>query len=135
MIAARGVSLLEALVALTIIGSAFGAILSLQSQLVLSLEAVQRAHARAIWMGNINEIASSLDSKAIKSGRLEITRNVEVKWNAAGPGWEKPNRVSSREAGNWIVRLTPMLFEVRADSELVLSQRRLVVTAESTQTK
>lgn len=126
-----GVSLLEALVALTIIGSAFGAILSLQSQLVMSLDSVQRAHERASWIGNINEIADSLEYDNAKSGRLEIADNLDVRWQAVeGQGWERANRIALRQGGNWTVRLTPIDFEVRKGETVLLKQRRLVVTAE-----
>lgn len=129
--AQRGVTLLEAIVALVIIGSAFAAVLEQQAQLTHTLDAVRRAHERAIWRRNAVEVASSLEREADRSGSMSWTGGIALDWRpSADVGQIRNNRIGSRTAGAWTVHLARVNFAVRKEGRTLLQESILVATAD-----
>lgn len=128
-----GLTLLEAVVALVIIGAGFGAVMELQGQLVRSLQAIERAHARALWRLNAVEVAASIERMEDRTGALAWPDGSRLEWGPAEDAQaplERPNRVGLRQAGTWRVTLAPIVFTATAQGRLVVRQRLLAVSAE-----
>jgi hypothetical protein len=125
--------LLEALVAMAIIGSAFGAILELQAQLVRGLDKVAAAHANAAWRLNALEIAAMIEREEDRTGAIEWPDGARLSWRSAeGEAWRSPNRVGMRVRGSWTVTLAPVDFTLTKDGRTLLQTQRLAVSATPT---
>lgn len=128
--AQAGLTLLEAIVALAIIGSAFGAILELQAQLVRGLDTVAAAHSKAAWRMNAVEVAAMISRDSERTGVIEWSDGARMSWApASGPSWSSPNRVGMRVRGIWRVTLAPVTFTVVKDGRQILKTERLAVSA------
>jgi len=128
--AQAGLTLLEAIVALAIIGSAFGAILELQAQLLRGLDTVAAAHSRAAWRLNAVEVAAMISRDGERTGAIEWSDGARMSWSPAdGPSWSSPNRVGMRVRGVWRVTLAPVAFTVTQDGRQILKTERLAVSA------
>jgi prepilin-type N-terminal cleavage/methylation domain-containing protein len=125
-----GLTLLEALVAMAIIGSAFGAILELQAQLVRGLDKVTAAHSISAWRLNAVEIASMISREEDRRGTIEWEDGTRLSWQpASGDAWRSPNRIGLRVRGNWTVTLAPIDFTVTRNGRTLLKTQRLAVSA------
>ncbi len=130
--ARAGVTLLEAVVALVIIGTAFTTILTLQAQLTRSLDAVTRANERALWRRNAVEVAASLGSEADRTGALTWRDGATLEWRPdADAGLTRPNRTSMRQAGVWKVHLAPVAFTARTGARTIITESILAATADT----
>lgn len=128
----RGVTLLEALIAMAIIGTAFGAILELQANLVRGLDRVNAAHTRAAWSLNAVELAAMIEREADRSGTFDFEDGSRISWSPA-PGateWDSPSRRGLRMRGAWDAKLGWVDFVVRDKGNEVVRLRRLAVSAE-----
>lgn len=125
-----GLTLLESLVALAIIGSAFGAILELQAQLVRGLDTVADAHRKAAWRLNAIEIASMIERDGDRTGFIDWSDGTRLTWEPGGGGdFRSPNRVGLRMRGAWLVTLAPVKFTVTRDGRALFKTERLAVSA------
>lgn len=130
----RGVTLLEALIAMAIIGTAFGAILELQANLVRGLDRVAAAHARAAWSLNAVELAAMIEREGDRTGTFDFEDGSRISWSPA-PGaneWDSPTRRGLRMRGGWDAKLAWVDFVVRDKGNEVVRLRRLAVSAEPT---
>lgn len=126
-----GLTLLEAIVALVIIGSGFAAVMELQGQLVRSLQTVERAHARAMWRLNAVEVAASLEQEDDRTGVIAWPDGSRLEWRPsdAQPRIERPNRMGMRQSGAWRIGLAPVAFTATVNGQAILTQDVLAVTA------
>jgi type II secretory pathway component PulK len=129
MRARRGVTLLEALVALAIIATSFGAILEMQAQLVKSLSAVQRAHERAQWRLNLVEVASSLDHDTVEQGQLDWPDGGRIEWRKASDRATRPFRLGSRMRGASTVTLADVSLKAEKSGREIASETISVTVA------
>lgn len=128
--AQAGLTLLEALVALAIIGAAFGAILELQAQLVRGLDTVAAAHSNAAWRMNALEVAAMIERDEDRTGEIVWDDGTRLSWRPAdGEAWTSPNRIGQRMRGTWTVTLAPVEFTVTRNGRKLLQTQRLAVSA------
>jgi len=131
-LASRGLTLLEALVALAILGAGFGAVLDLQAQLVRGLAAVERAHQRTTWRLNAIEIAASVQREADRTGTVVFRDGSQIDWRPGDStrSWSNPSREGFRERGVWRVTLAPVAVVARQRGQEVFSGEQMAVSAE-----
>lgn len=127
--ARRGLTLLEALVALAIIATSFGAILEMQAQLVRSLSAVQRAHERAQWRLNLVEVAASLDAETLEGGEFVWSSDARVNWRKSSERAVRPNRLGQRTRGGSTVTLADVELEAVVKGRSIARETMSVVVA------
>jgi hypothetical protein len=123
--------LLEALVAMAIIGASFGAILQMQSNLVRSLRTVENAHVEAAWRANLVEVAASIEDPLHRTGQLSFPTGEKIEWRSKDDGRSltSPSRLGLRTRGGWTVELGPVEFVVTKEQELVLRTETFATTA------
>jgi prepilin-type N-terminal cleavage/methylation domain-containing protein len=128
----NGVTLLEALIALAIIGTAFGAVLELQANLVRGLYRVEAAHKSAVWSLNATEIGAMIERERDRAGAFDFDDGSRITWQPAtgSERWESPTRMGVRMRGEWIAALASIDYVVIEKGEEIVRTRRLAVTAE-----
>ncbi len=128
----RGITLLEALIAMAIIGTAFGAILELQANLVRGLDRVASAHTRTAWSLNVIELAAMIEREGDRTGTIDFEDGSRISWSPAlGTNeWDSPSRRGLRMRGRWDAKLAWVDFVVHDKGNEVVRLRRLAVSAE-----
>jgi type II secretory pathway pseudopilin PulG len=126
---ADGFTLMEAIVAMSIVAGALTTILALQAQLVSDLSAIERSATRAAWRLNVVEVAAAQMGAEPLRSPLSVGP-AEIAWSDNGaPLAEGLVRVGQKETGRWTVTIAPVEFRVTQGGRTVLVTNQRVTRA------